>query len=279
MAKLMARSRRRTILIAGSLSSVVLAAAAAGAQGASSSHAVDTSYWAVTVSLRQTTTWDYDWDRSETIEVGGTTYRCTRSEHGRGNELLRVRTVRRGTVRLLARDGHVRISRSRSLATRGTQRRVGRFVRAVTGDPLGCNTRSDVAPTDQCGLSRRRDLLRVLGMVNGRHFRLVSARAGASPRRCPSPPDGASTKAMSVLAQPNVAWGRVQTTTGKLLSARRLADPRTTSITVLLSYRGTTGYEGRDPERPEQEGSIATSVRAAVTFRRLACRRGVCRPA
>ncbi|MDP8910873.1 MAG: hypothetical protein M3M94_02260 [Actinomycetota bacterium] len=278
MAELAASSARRTVLAAGGLIAVVLAAVTVGAQAASSSHGRDMSYWAVTVSLRQTTTWEYDWDRTETIDVGGTTYRCTRSEHGRGNELLRLRSVRRGVVRLLPRNGRVRISRSRSIAMRGTQRRVGRLVRAVTGDPAGCNTRSDVAPTNQCGLSRRRDLLRVLGIAGRRHFRLVSAGAGRSPRRCPSPPHGAA-KPMSVLAQPNVAWGRVQTTTGKLISARKLADPRTTSMTVLLSYRGTTGYEGRDPERPEQEGSVVTSVRAAVTFRRLVCSRGVCRPA
>ena len=271
MRKLSARSQARGLsAVYGGCVIVALAAgiAGVGATAASSSQTRHASAWLVTVSLTQTTSWRYDWERVETIDAGGgVEFRCTQSERGTGRETFRLRSRRAGSVELTTADGRVRVSRSRALRVQGTQARYGTLVRSKSGDPAGCDNSTAKVPDEGCGARRRSDVLRVLGMVDGRHFRVVAVRAGRSPLRCPTPPRG-SNPLLSPLAQPTVAWGRIIATTGKFLAASRIADPATKSMIVRLTYRGSTTFVGRDPRRPEQKGTVATAVRATVVFTR-----------
>ena len=245
------------------------AAVALGAAGASSAGSPALAdEWSVTVALQQKTTWRYEWERTETTMIGGVPVRCTESERGAGSETLRLATPRAGRVQLLIRDDRILVRRSVAIRTRGTGTRYGALIRSTSGPAAACGSSSESAPDEGCGKKRRTDLLKVRGTRDRRHFGLVNAHAGRSPSRCPGPPRG-SDVGRSPLRQRNVSWGRVQATVGEFLPASKLRDPDTKRMVVRLTFRGSVPYRGLDRQRPEQTGTVVTTVRAKLVFRRL----------
>ncbi|MDX6511973.1 MAG: hypothetical protein QOE36_1477 [Gaiellaceae bacterium] len=243
----MTKTRIAPAAVFATVALVCAASASAEPQGGSGK-------WSVEVVLTQTTKWNYTWDGTG---LDG----CTQSEHGSGSETIVLRTGRVARQRLgLDGSGHLRVGATVLGLARGTRVRRGTFV-TVTESGLtdSCEASTVRRPTGGCGSRAYRPgfALAADGGLGG--FRLVTRGGAGTAGACPAPPSFSSER---------VAFGSARVLHGSIpLSSLR--NPRIASVTVSVAYSGEAPYAGTNIDRPEQDGRVATQVRATILLRRL----------